>query len=68
MNDYSSFGLKVKAKLIEPPMRTQAWLLKEVRNRTGLYIDPPYMSKILKGKCQPPKIVQAIKDILNITD
>ena len=48
---FTSFGLCVKTELL---------------NRTGLFADSGYMDKILKGKRNAPKIVQAICDILEI--
>lgn len=68
MTGYSPFGAEVKIKLMKSSGKTQAWLIQEVKDRTGLYVDAPYMSRILRGKCHPPKIVKAIKDILDITD
>ena len=48
--------------------KTQKWLEEEITNRTGLFADSGYMDKILKGKRNAPKVVQAIRDILEIQD
>lgn len=68
MAEYSRFGLVVKTKLLGPPVRTQTWLAKEVSNRTGLVVDDSYLSKILTGQRNPPKVIQAICEILDISD
>ena len=67
MNDYTGFGLAVKTRLLGPPARTQVWLVKELREKTGLYIDSSYLSKLLTGQRNSPKLKAAIADILNIT-
>lgn len=68
MADYTRFGLAVKTKLLTPPVRTQTWLAEQISDRTGLYVDAPYLSKILTGQRAAPKIVAAIRDILEIDD
>lgn len=68
MAEYTSFGLTVKTKLLGPPTRTQAWLVEEVRAATGLYVDDAYISKILTGQRTAPKIVQAIRDVLELPE
>lgn len=64
---YTPFGLYVKTELLKRG-KTQKWLEEEITNRTGLFADSGYMDKILKGKRNAPKIVQAIRDILDIQD
>lgn len=66
MAEYSSFGLAVKTKLLGPPARTQGWLAKEVSARTGLIVDDSYISKILTGQRKPPRVIEAICEILEI--
>ena len=65
MSKYSDFGLCVKTKLLNQG-KSQRWLEKAVGEKTGLYIDHGYMNKILTGKRNAPKIVDAICEILNI--
>lgn len=62
---FTSFGLCVKTELLKRG-REQKWLEQEVEKATGLYIDNGYMYKILTGQRTPPKIVQAICEILCI--
>lgn len=66
MAEYTSFGLAVKTKLLGPPSRTQTWLADEVSRRTGLRVDSAYLSRILAGQRNSPKVVQAICEILGI--
>ena len=68
MAEYTSFGLEVKTKLLGPPTRTQGWLVEQLRKTTGLYVDDAYLSKILTGQRSAPKIVQAIREILGLSE
>lgn len=61
----TDFGKTVKIRLIELG-KNQEWLIENVRNRTGLYFDSPYMWKICNGILKTPKIIQAICEILDI--
>ena len=61
----TDFGKTVKIKLVELD-KTQEWLIGEVKEKTGLYFDSAYMWKVLSGALSPPKIVQAICEILDI--
>ena len=65
MTQLSEFGKTVRIKLIELN-KSQAWLIEEVSRKTGLYFDTSYMHKIQTGKKCTPKIVEAIKEILEI--
>ncbi len=64
-NKLTEFGKKIKYALIEKD-KTQAWLIEEVKNKTGLFLDSSYLNKIMTGKREGDKIVEAIKEILNI--
>lgn len=64
---FTPFGLCVKMELLKRG-KTQKWLEEEITNRTGLFADSGYMDKILKGKRNAPKVVQAICEILDIKD
>ena len=63
--DAANFKKTVKKKLIDLD-RTQEWLQSEITKRTGLYIDSSYFSKIMRGENKSPKIVTAIKEILEL--
>lgn len=61
------FGRKVKYRLIDLGC-TQSWLQERISEKTGLFVDSGYLYKILTGQRNAPKIVQAIREILNIPD
>ena len=64
---FTPFGLCVKMELLKRG-KTQKWLEEEITSRTGLFADSGYMDKILKGKRNAPKVVQAICEILDLSD
>ena len=64
---FTEFGLQVKTELLRKG-KSQKWLEESVSEATGLFVDGSYMYKVLTGERNAPKIVQAIKDILNIPD
>lgn len=64
---YSDFGLSVKTELLRRG-ETQKWLEERVTEVTGLYVDGGYMYKILTGQRDAPKIVAAIREILEMGD
>ncbi len=55
----------VKHKLIDID-KSPSWLVEQIKQREGCYIDSGYLSKILSGKRNAPKIKTAINEILNI--
>lgn len=59
------FGKAVKKTLIDRE-KTQAWLCQEITARTGLFVDGSYLNRIYNGERNAPKIVEAIRDILDI--
>lgn len=67
LSKFSDFGLSVKMKLLQNG-KDQKWLEEAVAEKTGLFMDSGYMYKILTGQRNAPKIVAAIKEILNIED
>ena len=65
LSKFSDFGLCVKTKLLQLG-KDQKWLEKAVAEKTGLFVDNGYMYKILTGQRNAPKIVAAIREILDI--
>lgn len=61
------FGKEIKKKLVDLD-RNQNWLIERVATTTGLYFDRSYLHKIMTGQLNTPKIIQAIRDILEIPD
>lgn len=67
MAQLTAFGKDISKRLIDLN-KPQTWLIEEVRSKTGLYFDDSYMYKIKTGQLSTPKIVQAIRDILEVQD
>lgn len=67
MSKFSDFGLCVKTELLRRG-KEQKWLENAVTEKTGLYMDSGYMHKILTGQRNAPKIVAAIREILNLKE
>lgn len=63
----SDFGLCVRTELLRIG-KSQKWLSEAVSEKTGLFVDNGYLYKILTGQRNAPKIVAAIKEILNIEE
>lgn len=61
------FRKKVKKRLIDLD-KPQKWLEAEIRERTGLFVDSSYLNKIYSGERAAPKIVSAIREILDIKE
>lgn len=64
---FTDFGLCVKTKLLRIG-KEQKWLEEEIAKETGLYTDSSYLYKILTGQRNAPKIVEAIRKILDIKE
>ena len=67
MQKITSFGKEIGKRLIDLDL-TQNWLIQQVKERTGLYFDDSYLHKIKTGKLTSPKIVQAIREILDLPE
>lgn len=63
----TDYGKEVKIRLIQRDM-SQVELMDKIREKTGLYVDSPYLARIFNGQRNAPKIVEAINEILNIND
>lgn len=61
----TEYGKKINIRLIEKEM-TQIKLMELITKKTGLYVDDSYMCKIKNGKRNPPAIISAINEILEI--
>lgn len=67
MAQLTAFGKDIGKRLIDLG-HPQVWLIDQVRQRTGLYFDDSYLYKIKTGQKKTPKIVQAIRDILDLPE
>lgn len=63
----TAFGKEIKKKLVDLD-KNHSWLIEQVCVQTGLYFDRSYLHKIMTGKLDTPKVVQAIREILDIPD
>lgn len=66
-NCLTPFGKEIKKRLIDLD-RNHTWLIVQVCERTELYFDRSYLHKIMTGKLDTPKVVQAIREILDIPE
>ena len=66
-NTLTPFGKEIKKKLVDLE-KNHCWLIDQVCTQTGLYFDRSYLHKIMVGKLETPKIVEAIREILDIPD
>ena len=67
MTQLTEFGKTVKHALIDQG-QTQAWLAGRIEAETGLKVDSGYFYKIFTGERSAPKVVSAIREILNIKE
>lgn len=62
---FTDFGLCVKTELLRRG-KEQKWLAERISEKTGLFVDNGYLYKILTGQRNAPKVVQAIREILDL--
>lgn len=62
---FTDFGLYVKTELLRRG-KEQKWLEEQISEKTGLFVDNGYLYKILTGQRNAPKVVQAIREILEM--
>ena len=67
LSKITDFGLCVKTELLRLG-KEQKWLEEAVAEKTGLFVDGGYMYKILTGQRNAPKIVAAIREVLDIKE
>lgn len=67
MASMTEFGKEIGKRLIDLE-KPQTWLIEQVRLRTGLYFDNSYLYKIKTGELATPKIVRAIREILDLPE
>ena len=64
---FTDFGLCVKTELLRLG-KEQKWLEEQISEKTGLFVDNGYLYKILTGQRNAPKVVQAIREILDMPE
>ncbi len=63
----TQFGKDIETRLVAIG-ESHEWLIAKVTAATGLYFDRSYLNKIKVGQLNTPKVVQAIREILDIPD
>lgn len=63
----ADFGKQIKIRLVELD-KPQTWLIAQVKERTGMFCDDSYLRRIMNGVSKPPKIVAAIREILDLPE
>ena len=63
----TQFGKDIETRLIALG-ESHEWLIERVSAATGLYFDRSYLNKIKVGQLNTPKVIQAIREILDIPD
>lgn len=61
----TEFGKQVKCRLIELN-KTQAWLIRQLRAKTGKYMDSSLLNKILTGQINNPNWIKSINNLLDL--
>lgn len=59
------FGKEINHALVDINQKKE-WLIACVHEKTGLYFDRSYLHKVEVGKLATPKIVAAIREILEL--
>jgi hypothetical protein len=62
-----AFGKEINHALVELN-QPKEWLIEQVGKQTGRYFDRSYLHKIQVGELSTPGIVQAIREILQLSD
>lgn len=63
VKNITDYGKRIKMRLLELG-KNQNWLIEQVKDKTGLYYDSGYMTKILNGSAKSSNITSAIDEIL----
>lgn len=61
------FGKGIKKHPMDTD-RTQTWLIERVQGAARLYFDRSYIHEIQVDQLATPKIIQAIRDILDLPE
>jgi len=61
----TDFGQQIQIELVKQK-KTKSWLIKELQEKTGKYVDRSNLHKIMTGKIKSSALTEAIKDILCI--
>lgn len=62
---FCQYGKEIKKRLIDID-KTQAWLIEQVKQDTGLYFDDSYLYKVMAGRNNNSKIKASIEKVLGV--
>ena len=62
---FTDYGKEVKKKLIELD-KSQTWLIEQVKEKTGMFVDCSVLNKVLTDRLNSKPIKTAINEILGI--
>lgn len=60
----TEYGKSVKKRLIEMD-KSQAWLIEQLKRKTGKFVDSSLLNKILTGKSNSSTIISAINELIS---
>ena len=63
----TDFGKEVMKRLIDRDLSTK-WLQEEITRREGIFVDASYLRKALTGQYVSPRLIMAIREILDMPD
>ena len=61
----TEYGQKIQIELVKRN-KTRGWLIEQLRERTGMYVDGSNLYKIMTGKIKSSALTDAIQEILGI--
>lgn len=67
MAQLTVFGKEIKKRLVDLD-QSQEWLIRKIREKTGMFFDSSYLYKIMIGERKAPSIVAAINEILDLPE
>lgn len=63
----TSYGQQIQIELVKRN-KTRGWLIDQLRERTGMYVDGSNLYKIMTGKIKSSALTDAINDLLDIKE
>lgn len=65
MVQLNDFGVAVKKRLIDLG-QTQTWLIRQVRETSGMFLDNGYLQKLMTGRAVSAPMMRVIAEILEL--
>lgn len=62
-NPFTDYGIKVKTRLLEMG-KTQNWLIQQLKEKTGMFVDSSSLNKVLTGQVNSERITSAINELI----